>query len=475
MFSDMSIPSILPDQLAHYVQYVVRNVSNGLSRRNDDGMSKEPSTISERSRTNLGTSETSKVHIPTEEVPVGILGAGKQHRSYLLHFTDSPVGASGLYTALILDSLDIPYKILEARGDVGGRLFTHHFPDPTGAPYNYFDVGAMRFSKIDAMRRLFNLFEYPPLNDGDIQLKEKLILFHHASENAFSSYNGVTFRQNAVPSGDPFRAAQVIQDTDPDPYVLAGAKAIADDVVAPFITRLLDDIKFPGKKDGLEFLMKYDKYSARAYMALAYTPSDSLNIPKEPLPTDVINWCETLTRSTGSYDFAFSEYILQLFRDGWQPGPESSAVQVFCIESVFHIFRVPILTNASDKAVAQTRSRNAWHDIFSGVNPVQFISIRRLHPSDFPTMDLQLTSLPMTWAFTISHMSFAPSPLLSCAQLTLRKPNLHLCSTLPFAHSGMIRASRSVCSSGQPGGQQALIRVEILSILSEDKPTPTSP
>lgn len=53
-------------------------------------------------------------------VPVGILGAG----------------ASGLYTALILDSLGIQYEILEASGRTGGRLFTYKFQ--TGGRYDYF-------------------------------------------------------------------------------------------------------------------------------------------------------------------------------------------------------------------------------------------------------------------------------------------------------------------------------------------------
>ncbi|KAG2741258.1 hypothetical protein P692DRAFT_201894116 [Suillus brevipes Sb2] len=60
---------------------------------------------------------------------VGILGAG----------------ANGLYTALILQDLGFPYRIIEAQGKVGGRLFTFKFEDETGSPYNYFDIGAMRF------------------------------------------------------------------------------------------------------------------------------------------------------------------------------------------------------------------------------------------------------------------------------------------------------------------------------------------
>ena len=81
---------------------------------------------------------------PAPTNPVGIIGAG----------------AGGLYTALMLDDLGIPYKVIEARGRVGGRLFTYTFPDGTGAPYNYFDVGAMRYPDTESMKRIFHLFNY---------------------------------------------------------------------------------------------------------------------------------------------------------------------------------------------------------------------------------------------------------------------------------------------------------------------------
>jgi hypothetical protein len=52
--------------------------------------------------------------------PVGILGAG----------------VGGLYTALILQSLNVSYEILEASNRTGGRLFTYKFPN--GGFYDYF-------------------------------------------------------------------------------------------------------------------------------------------------------------------------------------------------------------------------------------------------------------------------------------------------------------------------------------------------
>ena len=69
-----------------------------------------------------------------------------------------------MYAALILDDLGIPYEILESRDRVGGRLYTHKFDNEIGAPYNYFDVGAMRFPEISSMARVFHLFDLPSLD-----------------------------------------------------------------------------------------------------------------------------------------------------------------------------------------------------------------------------------------------------------------------------------------------------------------------
>ena len=59
---------------------------------------------------------------PTVDLPVCIIGAGM----------------AGLYTAMIFESLGIPYQIIDAdtRQRVGGRLFTYHFSN--GGPYDYY-------------------------------------------------------------------------------------------------------------------------------------------------------------------------------------------------------------------------------------------------------------------------------------------------------------------------------------------------
>ena len=59
---------------------------------------------------------------PSDDLPVCIIGTG----------------TAGLYTAMIFESLNISYRLVEAntRERVGGRVFTYHFPN--SGPYDYF-------------------------------------------------------------------------------------------------------------------------------------------------------------------------------------------------------------------------------------------------------------------------------------------------------------------------------------------------
>lgn len=51
-------------------------------------------------------------------------------------------GAAGLYAAMLLDSLDIPYEIYEASDRIGGRIYTYRFSESTDstdpAYYDYY-------------------------------------------------------------------------------------------------------------------------------------------------------------------------------------------------------------------------------------------------------------------------------------------------------------------------------------------------
>ena len=60
-------------------------------------------------------------HVP--QLPVCIIGAG----------------VSGLYIAMMLDSLGIKYELTEGSGRTGGRLYTHNFPKNAGK-YQYYVI-----------------------------------------------------------------------------------------------------------------------------------------------------------------------------------------------------------------------------------------------------------------------------------------------------------------------------------------------
>ncbi|KAG1849194.1 hypothetical protein F4604DRAFT_1907473 [Suillus subluteus] len=331
-FTNSSSPSPGYDTYAHYARNLIQAFDNELKGTETLPPSvPRPLTapltqnrkITDISSVGLiGISDAVNYQAPVDissAKPVGILGAG----------------AGGLYTALILQDLGIPYHIIEAQGKVGGRLLTYKFQDGTGSPYNYFDIGAMRFPKISSMQRVFNLFDYPPLNEGSISLKTKVKPFYFVgggNNNTLYSYNGVTVRQNAMPPSDPFKADQVIQDVvSSNPYIAVGVKAIMDDVIGPFATRLLDDLK-TGGSEGWKYMRSFDHYSTRAYMQLKYIPCPSLGLPNKSLSTDVVNWCETFDKSTGWYDRALSETVLEAVAFGWHPGPNPPPTQWFCID-----------------------------------------------------------------------------------------------------------------------------------------------
>ncbi|KAG2039459.1 hypothetical protein BDR03DRAFT_860009 [Suillus americanus] len=234
---------------------------------------------------------------------VGILGAG----------------VGGLYTALILDSLNIDYEILEASDRTGGRLFTYNFPN--GGKYDYYDVGAMRFPlpkkdaqgnyKIGMMRRLGELINYPKLNKGLSKppLSSQLIDYHFTPKRQghFLYFNNQRYQVSQTSRPPDFCAREMGVDSQ---YIAAGVENIVQDVIRPFAKDLVKDLE-QNDHSGWHNIMKHDAYSLRSFMSLKYTPSASLQIPCTHLSNNVIHWCETFDDSTGWYDRGLTEAVLQ--------------------------------------------------------------------------------------------------------------------------------------------------------------------
>lgn len=62
-------------------------------------------------------------------------------------------GAAGLMVALCLREVGFSnFDILEASDRVGGRIYTHKFPDDPRCPHNYYDIGAMRIPSTPGMQ-----------------------------------------------------------------------------------------------------------------------------------------------------------------------------------------------------------------------------------------------------------------------------------------------------------------------------------
>ncbi|KAF8547023.1 amine oxidase [Imleria badia] len=244
-----------------------------------------------RAKLSVKAGQSDSFDVPDDELRflpenrVGILGAG----------------IGGLYTALILDSLDIEYEILEASDRTGGRMFTYKFPG--GGRYDYYDAGAMRFPfpkkdsqgryKNGVMKRLAELIEYGPLNQGRGRVRDNLIPFYPQARDSlkpgFNYYNGIREPVSNAPKG-PFGAQEMDVDAD---YIRAGVDAIVDDVTRSFTRMLVQDIE-TRKRKGWEVLMANDLYTGRSYMATKYLPSAHLELPPEHLPNNVINWCGLL-------------------------------------------------------------------------------------------------------------------------------------------------------------------------------------
>lgn len=127
-------------------------------------------------------------------------------------------GMAGLYTAMILKSLEISYEIIEASDRIGGRVYTHRFTDDPG---DYYDVGAMRFPDNPIMAKTFDLFrrlkiEKNPSEDSNEQKQGELIPYHLVGPGTPSYYNNRRVLATDPPVEDPFGASISQGGTVPD-------------------------------------------------------------------------------------------------------------------------------------------------------------------------------------------------------------------------------------------------------------------
>ena len=148
-------------------------------------------------------------------------------------------GVAGLYLAWMLTFLHVPYELLEASPRIGGRAFTYRFPDEgdagARAEHDYYDVGAMRFPKIDALQPVFTVFE---------KLDVKTEKYYLENPSA------------------PWRFDQLEGGDGGEMKTMAAALQPFQDAVSPFINLLIQDFDA-----GFDHLVKTaDEYSVREYL-----------------------------------------------------------------------------------------------------------------------------------------------------------------------------------------------------------------
>ena len=241
-------------------------------------------------------------------------------------------GIAGLYAALILQSLDIDFEILEAHTSedrIGGRMFTHRFNGqvgrdaPVGDParYDYVDMGAMRFPRLGFFQRLFDLFEY-------VGIDKLLIQYKMSADNTIWNYNGINVVSPSTASVmqefDVFKVSQskggfvpdfYLQPQDPSHNPNSGSYW-TDKALGPYVQAFKDAAEGtdPDKvREAIEVawnnVVRHDSLSTRAYMT---RPNPTPQLPSDDYPNypdAVIEWLESLNTGTGLYDIAFVESV----------------------------------------------------------------------------------------------------------------------------------------------------------------------
>jgi monoamine oxidase len=226
-------------------------------------------------------------------------------------------GVTGLFIAMILDSLEIPgleYDILEASDRTGGRIYSHHFSDAT---HDYYDCGAMRFPDIDMMKTTFKLFK---------QLRLPLIpYFFDQTSGAVkcpTMFNGITFIDGEPRGPDPFHVGK------------ANGGSVLDSNVDD-VNKLLNGVYDPFKKAmtgdfeaGFRILLEFDGYTTREVLKNPPVAMGGLTNLK-PLDFFSIQWLETNNTGSGLFDRAFAESVMDSFDFA---GYGKQAIKWYCID-----------------------------------------------------------------------------------------------------------------------------------------------
>jgi hypothetical protein len=162
----------------------------------------------------------------------------------------------------------------------------------------------MRFPDTPYMKRVFDLFQ---------SLKIKTMPYKLSSGYTFLYYNTVPYQRNAAGDGPP-RGKDTFKV---EPYV--GAKAVQEgpDAIMAGVNKPFRDALMKDWKIGMKTLMEADDFSVRSYLR------------HQGWKQEEINWIETMQASSGTFDRALSEEVLDSMAFDY---PKGNPVSWYCIE-----------------------------------------------------------------------------------------------------------------------------------------------
>ncbi|KAH9927100.1 uncharacterized protein BXZ73DRAFT_48983 [Epithele typhae] len=228
---------------------------------------------------------------------------------------------------MILDTLDLPYEILEASDRIGGRIFTYRFngeaghdaPINTPARYDYIDIGAMRYPNIPFMKRVFDLFERRlGMSEDDL-----LIEYKYSADNTFERYNDILYNTSDPAIEDIFQVSKIHGGAVPWDWVVQGVDNVANNVFREYAEKFQTE----DFTTAWAYLSQQDPYSTRGYLL------------SRQYPESVVEWLETFETATGLYNNAFVESAMDSMDFGsssasqnGRPRGEQLSYEWYCID-----------------------------------------------------------------------------------------------------------------------------------------------
>jgi len=234
---------------------------------------------------------------PEDSLPGPVTGTDPETKAQAGPISIIGAGASGLATAFILRTLGRPFEILEASNRVGGRCFTYYF-DAEKTPYNYYDVGAMRFPQVKSMAATFEWFQ---------RLNIALDPYIFNSPNAPLDYNGIRIVPPATEDwwkSDVFRVGTSSGGTVTDEDASQNPDIAVDEAFKEYAKLITDDFV-----KGWEELSKLEDAAVSVrdwYMHRANKPRDNATV----------SWYETFESGTLTYNWSFVESLLDYLEFG---------------------------------------------------------------------------------------------------------------------------------------------------------------